>query len=206
VNALTEAGIPVVTLATDIPKSSRIAYAGLDNANAGRTAAYLMARFLGAQTGTVLTTKSQHDFFGEEEREAGFRAVMKLECPDVELIDASGGAGVPWHMTKHIAETISDVKELRGVYSMGGGNEAILRILADQGHRPQLFIAHDLDKENKRLLDKGLLVFVLYHDLRADIRNAFLAFAQHHRLMQLDETPFVSDIQIVTPFNPPHFS
>jgi LacI family transcriptional regulator, galactose operon repressor len=206
VNALTTAGIPVVTLATDIPNSSRTAYVGLDNANAGRTAAYLMTKFLGGQAGTVLTTKSQHAFFGEEERDSGFREVMKRDCPDVELIDASGGAGVPWHMIKHVAEMVSDVKDLKGVYSMGGGNEAILQILADQGHRPQVFIAHDLDKENKRLLEQGVLTFVLYHDLRADIRNAFLAFAQHHRLMQLDETPHVSDIQIVTPFNPPHFS
>jgi LacI family transcriptional regulator, galactose operon repressor len=206
VNALTAAGIPVVTLATDIPNSSRISYVGLDNANAGRTAAYLMSKTLGAQTCAVLTTKSQHAFFGEEEREAGCSEVMKRECPDVELIDASGGAGVPWHMIKHVAEMVSGVKDMRGVYSMGGGNEAILQILADQGHRPVVFIAHDLDKENKRLLETGLLTFVLYHDHRADIRNAFLAFARHHRLIQLEETLHVSDIQIVTPFNPPRFS
>jgi LacI family transcriptional regulator len=39
---LTEAGIPVVTLVTDLPFSKRVAYVGTDNRSAGATAAYLV--------------------------------------------------------------------------------------------------------------------------------------------------------------------
>jgi LacI family transcriptional regulator len=38
---LAEAGIPVVTLVTDLPFSKRVAYVGMDNRSAGATAAYL---------------------------------------------------------------------------------------------------------------------------------------------------------------------
>ena len=42
------AGIPVVTLVTDLPGSARVAYVGIDNRSAGATAAYLIDRWLGA--------------------------------------------------------------------------------------------------------------------------------------------------------------
>ena len=44
---LSEHGIPVVTLVTDLPFSQRVAYVGIDNRAAGATAAYLVNRWLG---------------------------------------------------------------------------------------------------------------------------------------------------------------
>lgn len=49
---LAEAGIPVVTLVTDLPTTSRAAYVGLDSQAAGATAAYLLAQWLGAGPAT----------------------------------------------------------------------------------------------------------------------------------------------------------
>ena len=48
VKQLIAAGIPVVTLVTDLPQSERIGYVGMDNRTAGQTAAYLMSRWLPA--------------------------------------------------------------------------------------------------------------------------------------------------------------
>ena len=44
---LAEQGVPTVTLISDLSNSRRVAYVGLDNRAAGRTAAYLIARFMG---------------------------------------------------------------------------------------------------------------------------------------------------------------
>src|SRR5215471_3136004 len=44
---LSEAGIPVVTLVSDLPFSKRVAYVGMDNRSAGATAAYLVNQWLG---------------------------------------------------------------------------------------------------------------------------------------------------------------
>jgi hypothetical protein len=75
------AGIPVVTLVTDLPNSARIAYAGADNRAAGETAAYLIGEFLGTKSGKVLVTLSSGRFRGEEEREIGFRRVIRARYP-----------------------------------------------------------------------------------------------------------------------------
>ena len=47
VERLADRGIPVITIVTDLPTSSRVAYVGIDNRAAGATAAYLIAQWLG---------------------------------------------------------------------------------------------------------------------------------------------------------------
>ena len=48
IDRLESAGIPVVTLVTDVPTSRRRAYVGMDNRAAGQTAAYLMSQWASA--------------------------------------------------------------------------------------------------------------------------------------------------------------
>jgi LacI family transcriptional regulator len=58
VETLAKADIPVVTLVTNVRTLGRIAYVGLDNQNAGRTPAYLMATALGQTAGAILVIRS----------------------------------------------------------------------------------------------------------------------------------------------------
>src|SRR5256885_10696879 len=69
---LTAAGIPVVTLVSDLPFSKRVAYAGMDNRSAGATAAYLVNQWLGGAADSpgrdsrILVALSRSVFRGEE--------------------------------------------------------------------------------------------------------------------------------------------
>ena len=56
---------------------------------------------------------------------------------------------------------------------MGGCNAAILAALSALDLQPDLFVAHDLDRENRQLLHQGKLRFVLHHDLCVDIIHDF---------------------------------
>ena len=47
VSALADKGVPTITLISDLSGSNRAGYVGLDNRAAGRTAGYLVGRFLG---------------------------------------------------------------------------------------------------------------------------------------------------------------
>ena len=51
IDRLEAAGIPVVTLVTDVPTSRRRAYVGMDNRAAGQTAAYLMSQWSSGRRG-----------------------------------------------------------------------------------------------------------------------------------------------------------
>jgi len=203
VDRLVAAGIPVVTLVTDINASGRIAYVGLDNQSAGRTAAYLVATTLGDTAGTVLTTRSNDRFLGEEEREAAFIQTLKRRCPKLRIIDVSGGSGVHYETARMMSQVVDQLGDLRAVYSMGGGNRTILEVLRQNRLHPDIYVAHDLDQENRELILARHLNFVLQHDLRIDIQNVFRAFLQHHKLVADSPVTETSNIQVVTPENVP---
>ena len=118
VGRLLAAGIPVVTLVTDLPGSARSSYVGMDNRAAGETAAYLIGQWMG-------------------------RA-----C--------------------------------------------------------QVFIGHDLDADNRALLQSGAVQAVLHHDLGQDMRRACQDILRARgALPPLKQAVSLSAIQIVTPWNLP---
>ncbi|MGE4610905.1 MAG: LacI family DNA-binding transcriptional regulator [Paracoccaceae bacterium] len=203
ISELVAKGIPVVTLFTDISNSDRLAYAGLDNLKAGRTAAYLMANLIKGHDGAVLTTKSDTLFEGEDERFRGFSEIMTKLRPEINLIDTSGGAGLNTPTARRIELALSKTKDIRGVYSMGGGNTAIQHVFDRLDLKPEIFIAHDLDDDNLRLLRDEKITIVLQHDLREDIRNAFLHIMSKHKIITLPDHLTTSDIQVITPMNIP---
>lgn len=202
IDGLTASRIPVVAVFTDIPHSGRLAYAGLNNASAGRTAAYMMLKALPAGRATILTTLSQHAFQGEEQRFRAFRSELLKARPEARLVDASGGGGLNSATSQEVSGKLRGIGELAGVYSMGGGNLAVLKALETAGLRPPVFIAHDLDEDNLELLRDGRLTYVLNHDLQADMRAAFRHILAFHGI-GMPPAASESDIQIVTPANIP---
>jgi len=200
VDRLAAARIPVFTLVTDLPGTARRGYFGLDNAQAGRTAAFLLAQALPPTGGVVLTSRSQDSFRGETDRHAAFGALIRDLNPAVRMIDVTGGAGMASPTARRLADALPGGTRLHGVYSMGGGNGAILRALAETGQGDVTFVAHDLDRENRALLAEGAIRYVLHHDLQSDMRRLFDA--------ALDPTdgmarPAFSDVQVITPYNLP---
>lgn len=203
VDQLVAAGIPVVTIVTDLGDSGRSAYVGLDNQSAGRTAAYLMAQRLSDQAGTVLATRSNESFLGEKVREEAFTSEMVRRCPNLRIIAVTGGSGVPHETGQLVSAVTGQLKDLRGVYSMGGGNRAILNVLADRDLRPEVYVAHDLDQENRALIATERVSFVLHHDLSADMVNVFQALLHWHRLVPDIAQNLLSNVQVITPENLP---
>ena len=206
VDQLIASGIPVVTLVTDLTTTKRIAYIGLDNQSAGRTAAYLIAKTIGDVAGVVLTSRSNDRFQGEEAREVAFKATLKRLCPKLRIVDASGGNGLHFETSRIMQSVVAGLDQMRAVYSMGGGNATILDVLEQNGSLPDIYVAHDLDEDNRRLIEDGRLSFVLHHDLRVDLQNVFQAFLHHHKLAANLPNSTISNIQVVTPENIPSHS
>lgn len=203
INRLEGADIPVVTLVTDVPDSERSAYVGVDNANAGRAAADLITKMLGDAKGPVFATRSQEDFLGEAERLHCFRETLAATAPHLKVIDIAGGAG----LSRSTGALLDAQFEQHGlplaVYSMGGGNAAILNAFPPSALKQLVFIAHDLDAENRALLRDRKISFVLQHDLDHDMQNVFLAIAAKHGLAPAIPTHLLSGVQIVGPYNAP---
>ncbi|MEY9838093.1 LacI family DNA-binding transcriptional regulator [Streptacidiphilus sp. EB103A] len=203
VGRLVAAGVPVVTLVTDLPHSARLAYVGIDNRAAGATAAYLIGRWLGDRPGNVLTTVSRGSFRGEEEREMGFRSAMRLAEPRRFLAEVTDSDGLDATQYDLVLEALKRDQDIVAVYSVGGGNLATLDAFEALGRECSVFIAHDLDHDNTRLLRERRLSAVLHHDLRQDMRRACQIIMRAHQALPDDGPSLPSAIQVVTPFNMP---
>ncbi|MFF4346155.1 LacI family DNA-binding transcriptional regulator [Streptomyces sp. NPDC001530] len=203
VGRLVAAGIPVVTLVTDLPTSPRMVYVGIDNRAAGATAAYLLGQWLGDRPGNVLTTISRGSFRGEEEREMGFRGAMRLAHPQRSLVEVTDSDGLDATQRDLVIEALERDEDICAVYSMGGGNLATLDAFDTLGRECAVFIAHDLDHDNTRLLRERRLSAVLHHDLRQDVRRACQTIMRAHKALPDDGPSLPSAIQVVTPYNMP---
>ena len=203
IGELQRSGIPVITTFTDVPLSGRIAYAGLDNRVAGATAAYLITQWLASQPGKVLITMSDERFRGEEEREISFRRALRTRQPQLTLIDASGGHGLDSLTEERVLKVIAAHRKIDAVYSMGGGNIAILKAIEARQQSPVCFIGHDLDRDNVRLLREGRIQAILHHELRQDMRSACQHVMHFHRLLPASAVSPSSSVVVVTPENIP---
>ncbi len=200
---LDKAGIPVVTLVTDLPLSKRVAYVGIDNRAAGATAAYLVERFLGDRPGDVLIALSRSVFRGEEEREIGFRATMRSRSSDRVLVELTDTDGLDATVRESTLRTLQGSPGINTVYSVGGGNRAILEAFDAAGRRCEMFVGHDLDRDNLQLLHDERLTAVLHHDLRHDMRLACHIIMQAQGAIDGPIESVRSPIHIVTPYNIP---
>ncbi len=200
VDRLVAAGVPVVTYTTDVPTSTRCAYVGIDNHGAGVTAAYLMDQWLGASPSGVLITLSRTVFRGEGEREVGFRS--GLRGTGREIIEVSDSDGIDATNERLVLDALERHPAIEAVYSPGGGNTATVAAFDTLGRRCKVFIGHDLDADNRRLLRDGRISVVLHNDLRADARQAMrVILAQHGALPAEPVRP--TPIHVITPYNLP---
>jgi LacI family transcriptional regulator, galactose operon repressor len=205
VAALAEAGIPVVTYVTDLPGSRRVAYAGSDNAAAGATAAYLVDAWSG-QAGTsdaVMMTLSSTWFRGEDQRATGFRETLARLAPGRRVVEVGDTDGRDDTMLDAVHDVLASDPTVTAVYSVGGGNLATLEAFEVRGLRPSVFVAHDLDADNRALLRSRRVSAVLHHDLGADLGRACRLLLQARGLIAGSPLTLPSQVQVVTPYNEP---
>ncbi|WP_431231260.1 LacI family DNA-binding transcriptional regulator [Mycolicibacterium psychrotolerans] len=200
VDRLVAAGVPVVTYTTDIPASARCGYVGIDNHGAGTTAAYLMDQWLGDTPADVLITLSRTVFRGEAEREVGFRTALRKSGRGI--VEVGDSDGIDATIERLVVDALERHPDVAAVYSVGGGNTATVAAFDQLRRACRVFIAHDLDADNRRLLREGRISAVLHNDLRADARLAMRLILQQHRALPGEPARPVP-IQVITPYNLP---
>lgn len=177
VSQLAERGIHTLTLISDLPRSARVAYVGLDNRAAGRSAGLLLGRFLGSRAGRVAMIAGSRHYRGHEEREMGFRDVLYEKFPHLQIIDLKEGhddAQANYRQTRHLLEQHPD---LVGIYNIGGAADGVGRALKELGRQQEVvFIGHGLSPDTRSLLIDGTLDALLNQNLQSTILAAVRAF------------------------------
>jgi LacI family transcriptional regulator len=166
IRRLGEAGLRVVTIASDLPQSGRSAYVGVDNRVAGRTAAQLLGRMVPG-TGSVALFMGSHAYDGHQGREAGFRAVLERDFPALTLLPSVETGERSDRTRAAMTQLLRSTPDLAGVYCVGAGRTGIVAALDElrPAHRP-LVIMHDLTDRTHAWLADGLIDVVIDQNVR----------------------------------------
>ena len=140
---------------------------------------------------------------GKEEREIAFRRAIRERYPAVSMSEISEGYGTDMATGKLVAAALSADSAIDAVYSIGGGNRAVIAAFEAAARPIRIFVAHDLDADNRALLAERKLTFVLHHDLRTDARMAFRAFLNRRVAPGRMTAGGLSAVEIITPCNVP---
>ncbi len=186
VEQLAQKGVPVVALLSDLSSSRRVGYAGIDNRAAGRTAGYLLGRFLGGRVlggraGKVAILAGNPLYRSHEEREMGFRSVLRADFRALEVLDPVVGHDAPDANRRHILALLARHDDLIGIYSIGSGNRGVVQALQERGKAGDVtFIAHNLTALSRRYLLEGVADAIIHQDMARIAERALSMLLAHH--------------------------
>lgn len=174
IRSLAQAGVPVITLASDIQSVPRLAYVGIDNRQAGRLAGLLMGRLLPkGQRSKVALFAGSLSYRGHEEREMGFRHILREEFPEVQILELRE---IMDDRERAMSETFSLLDQhpdLAAIYNVGGGTSGIAAALKGRGaEHSVVLIGHEATESTKRLLLDGTVDAVIDQNPRVEAREA----------------------------------
>lgn len=188
VNGLTDAGVPVITLVSDVPSSRRVHHVGIDNSAAGRTAAALIGRFTGGRPGKVGLIVGSPSLRDHAERSYGFTQVLAREYPQLSLLPAREGRDDYVLSETVTAALLAEHPDLVALYNAGAGNRGVVAAVEAAGRAGDLvFVAHELTAFNRRALVRGTIDAILNQDPGHEVRSAVRVLTA-----QADGTPIVA--------------
>lgn len=177
VNQLADRGVPTVTLISDVANTRRVAYVGLDNRSAGRTAGYLMARFIAARPAKVAMIAGSLSYRAHEEREMGFLHLFAEMAPDIQVVGLREGHDDEVKNYRQARMLLAQYRDLAGIYNIGGGAEGIARALKE-ARRGQavIFIGHGLTPDTRALLIDGTMDAVITQNPHTAVSDCLAIF------------------------------
>lgn len=166
IRQLAEAGVRVITIASDVLATPRAAYVGVDNRVAGRTAGLVMGSMARQAKGPISLFLGSRAYHGHQEREFGFRAVIAEQFPHLNLLPAieMGEDNAVSHAAA--CGLLARHPDLVGIYCVGAGRSGIARAVAASGRPRPYVIFHDLTDNSRAYLAEGLIDVVIDQNAR----------------------------------------
>ncbi len=169
---LKEQGLAVVAMVSDLPNSQRDYFIGIDNVAAGRTAGFLMGKFVNAK-GEILIITNMLRSRDSLERRLGFDSVMASDFPGLTPLPTVESYDDQRRISDVISRIIDSKPNIVGVYSMGPGNAVILDALRHSGRLGDLsVIMHELTPIARQGLVDGDVTAVISQNVGHLVRSA----------------------------------
>jgi LacI family transcriptional regulator len=157
---VTAAGTPVVSLVTDLPRSRRIAYVGINNERAGRTAGLLTARFAGRR-GKVLVLTNSATYRAHADRVHGFSSTLASAAPEMPIAAVLEGRDEEDLASRLVDKALGE-PGIVAIYNTGGINPTVAAVIKQRRRAGELvFIGHELTPDTAALLRDGVMTLTI---------------------------------------------
>lgn len=157
INELSDRGIPVVTLNTDIENSKRLAYVGSHYTRSGETAAGLMSLFSSPCLNVGIITGS-NNILCHTERIAGFINCLKQHKRTFQIIDVIENHDDEFESFEKTSKLLKAHPEINALFFVAGGVYGGCRSITSMGLENKLrVIAFDKVPTTKELVEKGVI-------------------------------------------------
>lgn len=157
VNELSEEGIKVLTLNTDVANSQRICHIGCNYIKSGEMAAGLMGLFTQGVAKVLIATGSSL-ISGHNERIEGFKRVCRNRLPSlriVSIIETCDDDTLAYLRTR---EMLLEHKDITAIYIVAAGTIGVCNAVKEMDRQHTIaVIASDQIKETRDLIDEGII-------------------------------------------------
>lgn len=174
IDACTQAGIPVITVNTDIKGSQRLCFIGQDGFKAGRVAGRLMGEFLQGKGKVAVFTSDgdNHQSFPFGTREGGFKEIVSSKYPEIEVLPAihtQERAQIIRRETRKLCETEPD---LAGIFITCGSVKAVGDVLDEYERRNVKLVCFENYPEIVELIQNDIVTATLDSEIEEQGRKA----------------------------------
>ncbi len=188
---LSEQGVAIVTLVSDVPGSARAHFVGVDNSAAGRTAATLMGQYCAHRKGSIAIIAGSMSLRDHADRHFGFSQVMQQEYPQFKILPVLEGRDNAASNRELVSGIITASPDLIGLYNVGSGAEGIIAAIEAAPHSEKIiFITHELTAATRKGLVEGRVATVIAQDPGHEIRSAMRVL-----MAKCDRAPIIAAME-----------
>ncbi len=162
---LTKKGIPVITLNSDLPDSSRLCFVGQNYCQSGRIAAELLSKCI-SPSGKILAVVGNLEFDGHRQRLSGFQERMREKGISDEQITVIQTFNDYQTTYDKVYDQLKLQPDLSAIYmanrSVAGCTQAVRALNRKERLR---IICHDFSESTRRLLADGSIDFTISQNI-----------------------------------------
>lgn len=158
IDALVQAGKPVVTFGADAPGSKRLCYVGPDAYKSGRIGGQILANYVGKQ-GKVFVINQGDDHMQTRERCRGFLDRMKEHYPNLQAFEMNlpDNSNLYYDMVRSIVEN----EQVAGIFCTDANTCVAGQVLKDLGQRDTALVGFDLSNQGVELMKQGFIKVII---------------------------------------------
>lgn len=154
-------GKPVIAFLSNLSSPAVSAYVGIDQRMAGRTCGWALAKLLN-HSGKIALLIESYQYRAFQEREIGIRSYMLEHEPGIEFCEGVYGIASTSVVERMFEELLARHPDLKGVYFVGAGIAAALKVLEDiPKERWPIIVCHELTPVTRSALSAGTVGVVL---------------------------------------------